>query len=177
MDEDRAPEKKKHREARPHARDRRASRQPMKRLTHGGRLWILTHGCARHPCPRGLRVEPPNANECRLRSAPFFHDGASGFNHSCRTNAWSARRSSLASRFHSFLSTVDQRLHVKQPRTDAGASDAKRLCPLLSILYCWAHAWGEAMDPNPRYIPWPHPSRSTCVMLLLRAWPALDLNG
>jgi len=36
-------------------------------------------------------------------------------NHSCRNSAWSARRSSLDTRFHSFLSTVDQRLHVKQP--------------------------------------------------------------
>ena len=41
--------------------------------------------------------------------------GASGLNHSCRKNARSARRSSLDSRFHSFLSTVAQSLHVKQP--------------------------------------------------------------
>ena len=46
---------------------------------------------------------------------PFFVTKHPELNHSCRTSAWSARRSSSDSRFHSFLSTVDQRLHVKQP--------------------------------------------------------------
>src|SRR6476660_7284262 len=51
----------------------------------------------------------------RLRPAPFFVTGASGLNHRWRTSAWSARKSSSDSRFHRSPSTVDQRLHVKQP--------------------------------------------------------------
>ena len=89
-------------------------------------------GCATPLVPDGLMVSSTSAIysknpspgspragafhfERRLRSALFFRYGASGLNHSCRNSAWSARRSSLDSRFHSFLSTVDQRLHVKQP--------------------------------------------------------------
>jgi len=48
---------------------------------------------------------------CFGRRAPGIRD----LNHRWRISVWSARRSSSDSRFHSFLSTVDQRLHVKQP--------------------------------------------------------------